>query len=139
MTGPEHYHIAEKTMTEYELVLEQGGDPGDVLAYATAHFLAAQVAVAAMSQPVVGMPDEPGLDQEEFDDWYAAVNGLPVEARHPVESYPGELDHLRDLLAAVNRAANENKLSEPFNDLLIDHFSDTRIVDAQLKGGASDV
>jgi hypothetical protein len=81
MTGPEHYTTADKTLAEYEVVLEQGGDPGDMIAYATAHALLAQTAAYAMAQPVAGMADEPGLEQEEFEDWYAAVNGLPAALR----------------------------------------------------------
>jgi hypothetical protein len=51
----------------------------------------------------------------------------------PPEAYPGELAHLRDLLLAVCRLANDD---DRLTDLLIDHYSDSRIVDAQLaKGG----
>lgn len=83
MTGPEHYLAGERCLAEsYEIVRphDEGHCEADrSIAEATAHFLAAQVALAVMSQPISGMPDEPGLDQEEFDDWYAAVNGLPED------------------------------------------------------------
>ncbi|MEE4540945.1 hypothetical protein V2S66_03055, partial [Streptomyces sp. V4-01] len=63
---------------------------------------------------------------------YAAVNGLPPETRKPVEQYPGELEHLRELLAAVGRTAPQSDASNPLTEILIDHYSDARIVDAQL-------
>jgi hypothetical protein len=134
MTGPEHFRLAADTMAEYEVIVDQGGDPGDMLAAATVHALLAQTAAFAMSQPVAGMPDEQGLDQGDFDDWYAAVNGLPPETREPVEEYPGELEHLRALLASVGKAADGD---DAMNDLLIDHYSDSRIVDPQLNPGGA--
>jgi hypothetical protein len=109
MTGPEHFRLAADTMAEYEVIVDQGGDPGDMLAAATVHALLAQTAAFAMSQPVAGMPDEQGLDQGDFDDWYAAVNGLP-------------------------QAADGD---DAMNDLLIDHYSDSRIVDPQLNPGGA--
>jgi hypothetical protein len=59
---------------------------------------------------------------------YMARNGEDYPAMPP-EAYPGELAHLRDLLLAVSRLANTD---DRVNELLIDHYSDHRIVDAQL-------
>ncbi|MGW7053064.1 hypothetical protein [Streptomyces sp. NPDC054887] len=56
----------------------------------------------------------------------------------PQEEYPGELAHLRDLLRAVGRLADTQPEGNPLTELLIDHYSDSRIADAQLaKGGTS--
>jgi hypothetical protein len=96
MTGPEHFIQGERLLDDAATSLEttfEGYNPmaDRMIAEATAHFLAAQVALTAMSQPIAGMPDEPGLDQEDFDDWYAAVNGLtatPREAPAPAPLPP---------------------------------------------------
>ncbi|MEE4546504.1 hypothetical protein V2S66_31630, partial [Streptomyces sp. V4-01] len=64
---------------------------------------------------------------------HAAVNGLPLETRRPVEEYPGELERLRALHTALGKAAGDN---DALNDFLIDHFSDSRIVDPQLDAAA---
>ncbi|MER5461603.1 hypothetical protein ABT010_13135 [Streptomyces sp. NPDC002668] len=48
------------------------------------------------------------------------------------EEYPGELAHLRDLLRDVGRLADKQPEGNPVTELLIDHYSDSRMVDAQL-------
>jgi hypothetical protein len=48
------------------------------------------------------------------------------------EQYEGELAHLRSLLAALQRLDSEAGENSPVSELLIDHCSDTRIVDPQL-------
>lgn len=48
------------------------------------------------------------------------------------EGYPGELEHLRSLLRDVSRLADTQPKGNPLTELLIDHYSDSRMVDAQL-------
>ena len=48
------------------------------------------------------------------------------------EGYPGELEHLRSLLRDVGRLADSQPKGNPLTELLIDHYSDSRMVDAQL-------
>lgn len=50
------------------------------------------------------------------------------------ERYEGELAHLRTLLASLQRLDAEAGENSPVSELLIDHYSDARIVDPQLAG-----
>lgn len=144
MTGPEHYTTAERLLAESRTIMrpnDEGHCEADrMIAEAQVHATLAQTAALAMSQPVAGMPDEPGLDQADFDDWYAALNGLPPEARKPVEEYPGELAHLRSLLSAVKHAAPtaDPEAANPLTKILIDYYSDARIVDHTLASTGTD-
>lgn len=68
------------------------------------------------------------------------VTGAVVEALGELnpEQYPGELEHLRGLLREVCRLSQGDAADSPLAQILIDHYSDPRIVDAQLaEGGAS--
>jgi hypothetical protein len=47
------------------------------------------------------------------------------------EKYPGELQHLRDLLATLDRIERHRR-DPVLTELLVDHYSDPRAVDAQL-------
>lgn len=60
-------------------------------------------------------------------------------AKSPDEEYLGELAHLRDLLRAVGRAADKQPKGNPITELLIDHYSDSRIVDAELAKQGGDL
>ncbi|GAA2929324.1 hypothetical protein [Streptomyces enissocaesilis] len=63
----------------------------------------------------------------------AEIDRLRAElTTRPQEEYPGELAHLRDLLRAVGRLADTQPKGNPLTVLLIDHYSDSRMVDAQL-------
>lgn len=61
---------------------------------------------------------------------------LPTAADEPpVEAYPGELAHLRSLLREVEKLAAGATEGSPLAELLVDHYSDCRYVDAQLAEG----
>ncbi|MFF3324912.1 hypothetical protein [Streptomyces sp. NPDC002889] len=76
--------------------------------------------------------DEPGVDGagRTYESYQPAATAS--DATTGVEEYPGELAHLRDLLRAVGRLADKQPEGNPVTELLIDHYSDSRMVDAQL-------
>ncbi|MEU6342157.1 hypothetical protein ABZ883_14590 [Streptomyces sp. NPDC046977] len=77
MTGPEHYQQAENLMTEYEAIVENGGDPGDMLQAAQIHATLALAAATAMGAPVDGEADS-GLPPRDAKAWYDAA-GVKAE------------------------------------------------------------
>lgn len=73
MTGPEHYREAEAHLASAAQNFMRGDDPTSALAAAQVHATLALAAATALAQPIAGMPDEPGYSQDEYDDWYEAV------------------------------------------------------------------
>ena len=66
MTGPQHYRQAESLVTEYLSIVDNGGDPGDMVALAQVH---ATLALAAAN----ALPQQRVLTLAEYRAWYAAV------------------------------------------------------------------
>lgn len=71
---------------------------------------------------------------------YVRYVGAQGGDEQPTEEYPGELAHLRELLRKLCRLENETPDGSPLRELLIDHYSDSQMVDADLRrreqGGA---
>lgn len=78
MTGPEHYRegerllaLAENTPSNFD---ETNPAATLLTAQATAHFLAAQVALAALCAPITQEPHSAGHPSElHYDEWVGAV------------------------------------------------------------------
>lgn len=64
---------------------------------------------------------------------FLAAHDAEVLAEAHGEAYPGELAHLRDLLRQVCRLEGTLPDGGPLRELLVDHYSDTRMVDASLR------
>lgn len=79
MTGPEHYIEGERLLAESRTILRNNDETcpeaDRMIAEATAHFLAAQVAATAMQAAVDG--SEPGMGSGEFAAWYQAAGVKP--------------------------------------------------------------
>lgn len=68
MTGPENYREAEQIIAEYEAIVEQGGDPGDMLQIAQIRATLALAAATALAAMGDGMPTP------DYTAWHAVVH-----------------------------------------------------------------
>ena len=77
MTGPEHYREAERLLAESRTELrpnDEGHCEADrTIAEAHVHALLAKVALAAISTPLEGQDAAPSLSQEDYDEWFVAI------------------------------------------------------------------
>jgi hypothetical protein len=79
VTGPEHYREGERLLAiaraSKDTTFEGHNPEADrLIAEATAHFLAAQVALAALTAPIAGEPKTAGHpSSDHYEDWLDIV------------------------------------------------------------------
>lgn len=128
MNGPQHFLEAERLLVLADY--DQDHAPQTAATRRTdaqTHATLAQAAATALLAELFATHAD--VNHSHIDIWDDVVNGPQLEERPPVEEYPGELAHLRDLHTALGKAG---ETSEAINEFLIAHFSDSQIVDPQL-------